>query len=79
VPYRWKIEPAKLDRIANREKKVPRSFFSKDGYGITPAARAYLSPLIRGESPPPYGRSGLPEYVTLKNAPVRRKLPTFEV
>ncbi|HET9835619.1 MAG TPA: 6-phosphofructokinase [Rhodanobacteraceae bacterium] len=77
-PYRWKIESASLDKIANREKKVPRSFFSKDGYGITTAARAYLSPLIRGEAPPPYGKNGLPEYVTLKNTPVRKKLPAFE-
>jgi 6-phosphofructokinase 1 len=78
-PYRWKIESAPLDKIANREKKVPRSFFSKDGYGITAAARAYLSPLIRGEAPPPYGKNGLPEYIALKNAAVRKKLPAFEV
>src|SRR5690348_13443503 len=78
-PYRWRIEPAKLDRIANREKKLPRSFFSKDGYGITAAARAYLSPLIRGEAPPPYGKNGLPEYVVLKNAAVKKMLPPFEI
>ena len=78
-PYRWKIEPAKLDKVANREKKVPRAFFSKDGYGITAAARTYLSPLIRGEDPPPYGKNGLPEYVVLKNVAVRKKLPAFEV
>jgi ATP-dependent phosphofructokinase / diphosphate-dependent phosphofructokinase len=77
-PYRWKIEPAKLDKVANREKKLPRSFFSKDGYGITAAARAYLSPLIRGEAPPPYGKDGLPEYVVLKNAAVKKKLTAFE-
>jgi 6-phosphofructokinase 1 len=78
-PYRWKIEAAKLDKIANREKKVPRAFFSKDGYGITTAARAYLSPLIRGEAPPPYGKNGLPEYVALKKAAVKRKLRAFEI
>jgi 6-phosphofructokinase 1 len=77
-PYRWKIETARLDRIANREKKLPRSFITRDGYGITAAARTYLAPLIRGEVPPPYGKDGLPEYVTLKNAAVRRKLPPFE-
>ncbi len=78
-PYRWKIETAKLDQIANREKKLPRSFITKDGFGITAAARKYLSPLIRGEAPPPYGKNGLPEYVTLKNAAVRKKLPAFEM
>jgi 6-phosphofructokinase 1 len=77
-PYRWKIEAAKLDKVANREKKLPRSFITKDGYGITAAARKYLSPLIRGEAPPPYGRNGLPEYVALKNVAVRKKLPPFD-
>jgi len=73
-PYRWKIEPAPLDKIANREKKLPRSFVTKDGYGITAAARKYLSPLIRGEASPPYGKDGLPEYVVLKNVAVKKKL-----
>jgi 6-phosphofructokinase 1 len=74
-PYRWKIQTAKLDEIANREKKLPRTFISKDGFRITAAARKYLSPLIRGEASPPYGKDGLPEYVTLKNMAVDKKLP----
>ena len=77
APYRWKIEAASLNKIANHEKKMPVSFLRKDGYGITDAARRYLEPLIRGEVPPPYGRDGLPKYVALKNAAVRRKLPDF--
>ena len=77
VPYRWKIEAAPLSRIANQEKKMPNGFIRKDGYGITAAARKYLEPLIRGEAYPPYGRDGLPNYVTLKNVAVRRKLPDF--
>jgi 6-phosphofructokinase 1 len=63
APYRWKIEPVALERIANQEKKMPAGFIRKDGYGITEAARRYLEPLIRGEAPPPYGRDGLPKYV----------------
>ena len=78
TPYRWKIEPAPLDRVANHEKKMPAGFIRRDGFGITASARRYLEPLIRGESPPPYGRDGLPKYVSLKNVPVRRKLPAFE-
>lgn len=77
APYRWKIEAAPLSKVANHEKKMPAGFISRDGYGITPAARKYLEPLIRGESPPPYGRNGLPNYVTLKNVAVKRKLPDF--
>ncbi|HEY0505847.1 MAG TPA: 6-phosphofructokinase [Lysobacter sp.] len=75
APYRWKVEAAPLSKIANHEKKMPANFLRKDGYGITPAARRYLEPLVRGEAPPPYGRDGLPKYVTLKNVPVPKKLP----
>jgi 6-phosphofructokinase 1 len=36
-PYRWKIVPAPLTRIANHEKKMPAGFITRDGYGITAA------------------------------------------
>ncbi|MGE5088944.1 MAG: 6-phosphofructokinase [Candidatus Levyibacteriota bacterium] len=78
-PYRWKIGMAPLSAIANKEKMLPRGFITRDGFGITPRARAYLAPLIRGEAPPPY-RDGLPQYVRLKNAAVPKKLATtFEI
>ena len=77
APYRWKIEAAPLEKIANREKKMPADFIRKDGFGITPAARRYLEPLIRGEAYPDYGRDGLPKYVHLKNVPVVQALPPF--
>ncbi len=79
APYRWKIDAAPLSKVANHEKKLPRNFIRKDGYGITEAARTYLSPLIRGEAPPPYGKDGLPAYVTLRNLPVARKLPAYVI
>ena len=72
-PYRWRIDEAPLSRIANKEKKLPRKFISADGFAITPAARRYLSPLIRGEDYPPYN-NGLPRYVTLRNVPVPKRL-----
>jgi 6-phosphofructokinase len=78
-PYRWKIQPAPLDQVANHEKKMPRSFITRDGYGITEACRRYLEPLVRGEDPPPYGRDGLPAYVRLKNTPVAGKLPPYKI
>jgi len=77
-PYKWKIEPAALEKVANHEKKMPAGFIRKDGYGITAAARKYLEPLIRGEAPPPYGREGIPDYVTLKNVGVKRKLADWK-
>ena len=78
APYRWKIEAAPLTKVANHEKKMPNSFIRKDGFGITAAARKYLEPLIRGVAFPPYGRDGLPAYVTLKNVAVKKKLAKWE-
>ncbi len=78
APYRWKIEAAPLHKVANHEKKMPANFIRKDGYGITAKARTYLEPLIRGESPPPYGKDGIPKYVTLKNVAVRKKLGAWK-
>ncbi|MEO8507875.1 MAG: 6-phosphofructokinase [Betaproteobacteria bacterium] len=74
-PYRWKITEAPLTSVANVEKMLPRDFISKDGYGITGKARAYLGPLMKGEDPPPF-KDGLPHYVRLKNVPVAKKLAT---
>lgn len=53
-PYRWDIVPAPLCEVANREKLLPPDFISADGFGITPAARRYLAPLIQGEAFPPF-------------------------
>ncbi len=73
-PYRWTTGSVALSRVANREKMLPRRYISRDGFGITAACRRYLEPLIRGEDYPRY-RQGLPDYVSLKNLPVTRKLP----
>jgi ATP-dependent phosphofructokinase / diphosphate-dependent phosphofructokinase len=74
-PYRWKLVPVPLADVANVEKKVPREFVSADGFGITAACRRYLEPLIAGEDYPPY-RHGLPAYVRIRGAAVKRKLKT---
>ena len=74
-PYRWRIGSARLADVANKEKKLPRNFITPDGFGITPACRRYLEPLIQGEAYPPY-EGGLPKYVQLRNRPVRKKLGT---
>ena len=78
-PYRWKIEEAQLGRMANREKMMPKSYIASDGMGITPAAKRYLAPLIRGEDYPPYDRDGLPKYVKMKKVLAQKKLPDFEL
>jgi 6-phosphofructokinase 1 len=78
APYRWRIGTAPLAKVANVEKPMPRSFITADGFGITAACKRYLAPLIQGEDAPRY-RNGLPVYATLKNVPVPRKLPAFEL
>lgn len=72
-PYEWEIGTASLADVANVEKKMPADFITDDGFGITDRCRRYLLPLIQGEDYPPY-RNGLPEYVTLKNVAVPKKL-----
>jgi 6-phosphofructokinase len=72
-PYRWKIGVAPLEKVANVEKMLPRDYITPDGFHITAKGRRYLAPLIRGEDYPPY-KDGLPQYVVLRNKPVRKRL-----
>jgi len=72
-PYRWRTGSAPLADVANREKKLPRDYISKDGFGITDACKTYLRPLIEGEDYPPY-KNGLPCYARPAHAPVPKKL-----
>lgn len=71
--YTWKIGEAQLDQVANVEKMMPRSYITRDGFGITEAGRQYFAPLIVGEAYPDY-KNGMPRYVRLKNELVPRKL-----
>jgi 6-phosphofructokinase 1 len=77
-PYRWKIGEAALAKVANVERKMPKSFISADGFGITAKGKRYLAPLIAGEDYPPY-RNGMPAYVSLKKQLTPKKLPPFKV
>ncbi|QKT03207.1 6-phosphofructokinase [Ectothiorhodospiraceae bacterium 2226] len=72
-PYRWTIGTAPLSKVANVEKFMPRDYITRDGFHITDKCRTYLAPLIKGEDYPPY-KDGLPQYVTLKNVAVPKKL-----
>ena len=78
-PYGWTIESAPLAQIANHEKMMPPEFIAEDGFGITPACRRYLEPLVRGEDYPPYGDDGLPRYLRPEFTFLDRKLPEFSV
>ncbi|WP_435212309.1 6-phosphofructokinase [Luminiphilus sp. nBUS_16] len=71
--YRWRIGEASLKQVANREKRVPRKFISRDGFGVSPLGHAYFEPLVQGEAYPRY-KGGMPIYTTLKNLPVTKRL-----
>jgi 6-phosphofructokinase 1 len=78
-PYRWRVGEAPLSDVANQEKKMPIHYISDDGFGITQDCRDYLSPLIQGESFPPF-ENGLPKVAKLKNQLVEKRLKTaFEL
>jgi 6-phosphofructokinase len=74
-PYKWAVGMTRLADVANHEKFMPREFITEDGFGVTPAGRRYLAPLIQGEDYPPY-KDGVPQYARLKNLGVRKKLKT---
>ena len=75
--YSWKIEPAPLSKIANVEKKLPKSFISKDGFDVTSKAIKYLQPLILGEAFPNF-KDGIPTSEKLKLIEVTKKLPDWK-
>ena len=76
-PYRWTIGSVPLQKVANKERKLPRNFISADGFYITKRCHNYLSPLIQGQAHPPY-QNGLPTYVRLRNVPITKKLKPWK-
>ena len=75
--YTWKIKPAPLSKIANLEKKLPKSYISKDGFDVNSKAIEYLSPLIKGEAYPRF-KNGIPSIKKLKLIQVKKKLPNWK-
>jgi ATP-dependent phosphofructokinase / diphosphate-dependent phosphofructokinase len=72
-PYKWIVGHVPLADVANKEKKLPPEYITKDGFGITEACRRYLEPLVGGEDYPPY-KGGLPLYARIKGTAVSKKL-----
>ena len=77
-PYRWRIGVAKLADVANKEKMMPRDFITADGFHITAQVPRLHLAAHPGRGAAAF-KNGLPDYVKLKNAPVPKKLPAFEV
>lgn len=61
-PYAICYGAGDIRKIANVEKKVPRSMISEDGFDVTEEMMVYLRPLILGEMEIPYV-NGLPSYL----------------
>ena len=76
--YSWEIDKVALSKVANKEKKMPRSYITKNGFGITESCKKYLRPLIQGEAYPPY-RNGMPVTANLKNKLLKKKLKGFKL
>ena len=75
--YSWKVEPAPLSKIANVERKLPKSFISKDGFDVNSKAIKYLQPLILGEAFQNF-KDGIPTSEKLKLIEVTKKLPNWK-
>ena len=75
--YGWEISYTKLKNVANKEKGMPNSFITKDGFGITPKCKQYILNLIQGEDYPPF-RNGIPDYAQLKLKIIKKKLKKFK-
>jgi len=56
---------ADLEKVANGEKPLPPEFINAEGNGVTPAFKAYATPLIAGEAEIEIGNDGLPVFARL--------------
>lgn len=72
----WTFESQELEKIANLELKVPRSFLTEDAMDVSDEALQYLRPLIQGERSPRF-INGLPDIAPLEFTLVEKQLPTF--
>ena len=75
--YKWVVEPAPVSKIANLEKKLPKSFISKNGFSITKKGIDYLQPLINGEAPVKF-KDGMPLIKELKLELEKKKLDHWD-
>lgn len=77
-PLVWRYQNVDLVEVADLEKRVPDSFISDDGMDITPAALAYLKPLVKGQRAIPY-QHGLPAIAPIQYHCMAKQLPPYKV
>jgi 6-phosphofructokinase len=68
--YKCGIKLINLQEVANKEKKVPLDWITKDGTGVNEKFIEYALPLIQGESKPPF-EEGMPRFAKLKKVLAR--------
>jgi 6-phosphofructokinase 1 len=61
IPYVVRYDEGSLDEIANKEKKVPISWITKNGTDVSEEMLVYLRPLVTGEAGE-IMREGLPKF-----------------
>ena len=76
-PYQWKIDLVAFDKVANKEKKLPRSWINESGNYVTEDFIEYAKPLIQGRVNEP-AWEGLPRYFTIEKNLVEPKLEKWE-
>jgi len=77
-PYRCTTGLAPLQKVANGEKPVPRSWINREGNHITDRMRRYIAPLIRGEVPIKVGRDGLPVFMRFEKHFLPKLCPVWD-
>ncbi len=63
-PYKVSFTGVPIEKIANKEKKIPLDWISPDGNDVTYELVEYIKPLIEGEHNTTYA-NGTPEHITL--------------
>ncbi len=76
--YKWRISHTNLNKVANIEKKLPKSFIKKNGYEITKPCKEYIKNLITGEDYPKF-KNGYPRYAQLKCEIIKKRLSSYRL
>lgn len=65
APYTVEYSGVDIQKIANKEKKIPREWINEAGNGVKEELITYLTPLVQGEVSSIY-KNGMPSYLLLK-------------
>lgn len=65
-PYEYEIDCVSIQKVANKEKLIPREWINKDCNDITDALINYIAPLTYGEPTIEY-KNGLPVYLDIRH------------